>query len=109
MRMRGFVAGGLVGIAAGILLSRRKPGTVDMIVRSADRLMDACKHKVIEQALNFKFGAKEGEREASDGAESGSSWNTIRSLISADARVKHEAERILEEAGDAVSGHDKPH
>ena len=110
MRMRGFVAGGLIGVAAGIMLTRRKPGSVEWIVRGADRFMDAAKRMMIEQMLNRKFGAEkqEGERKEADVA-GGSSWNTIRSLISADARVKHEAERILEEAGDAASDRDKPH
>ena len=110
MRMRGFMAGGLIGIAAGIILARRKPGSVDWLVRRADRMMTGAKHKVIEQVLNRRFGA--GEREGgkeSDKAKSGSTWNTIRTLINADARVKHEAERILAEAGDAASGQDKPH
>jgi hypothetical protein len=107
MRMRGFVAGSLFGIAAGIILSRRKPGSVDWFVRRADRLMDSAKHMVIEQVLNRRFGAGEGDGEREQGRSRGSSWNTIRSLINADARVKHEAERILAEAGDAAS--DKPH
>lgn len=110
MRMRGFVAGGLIGIAAGIILSRKKPGSVEWFIRRADQLMTGAKHKMIEQVLNRRFGAEErgGEHDAGK-AESGSSWNTIRSLINADARVKHEAERILTEAGDAASEQDKPH
>ena len=106
MRMRGFVAGSLFGIAAGIVLSRRMPGSVERIVRGADRLMNGMKLKAIEQMLNRRFGAEERGRETGMSGE-GSSRNTIRSLINADARVKHEAERILAEAGDAAA--DKPH
>ncbi|REK59171.1 MAG: hypothetical protein C6W55_01850 [Thermobacillus sp.] len=109
MRMRGFVAGGLIGIAAGIILSRRKPGSVEWFVRRADQLMTSAKHRMIEQVLNRRFGAEERSGEHACKSESGSSWNTIRSLINADARVKHEAERILTEAGDAASEQDKQH
>lgn len=112
MRMRGFVAGSLLGMAAGIILTRRKPGSVDWLVRRADQMMTKAKHRVIEQVLNRRFGSEAGEAAAGADAvrsEAGTSWKTIRSLINADARVKHEAERILEEAGDAASGRDKPH
>lgn len=110
MRMRGFVAGSLIGIAAGIFLTRKKPGSVEWFVRRAEQMMAGAKHKMIEQLLNRRFGAEESEGGKESGkAVSGSSWNTIRSLINADARVKHEAERILAEAGDAASDQDKPH
>lgn len=110
MRMRGFVAGSLIGIAAGIILSRKKPGTVEWFVRRAEQMMSDAKHKMIEQVLNRRFGAGERQGEHVSGkAEAGSAWNTIRSLINADARVKHEAERILAEAGDTASEQDKPH
>jgi len=115
MRMRGFVAGGLIGIAAGIMLSRRKPDAIEWIVRRADRLMTGAKLTAIEMMLSRRFGpekpegAEKTDRPESGKSESGSTWNSIRSLINADARVKHEAERILAEAGDAASGEDRPH
>ena len=107
MRMRGFVAGSLIGIAAGIILSRKSPGSVEWFVRRANRMMDGAKRMMIGQLLKRRFG-EEGHREGQESAKTGSgAWSTIRSLISADERVKHEAERILAEAGDAAS--DKPH
>ncbi|OUM96810.1 MAG: hypothetical protein A9Z00_04325 [Thermobacillus sp. ZCTH02-B1] len=107
MRMRGFVAGGLLGLAAGIILSRKNPGAIERCVRRAERMMDAARRMMIEQALRFRFGGEKGKEERKTGKSDSGTWSTIRSMISADERVKQEAERILAEAGDAAS--DKPH
>jgi len=108
MRMRGFVAGSLIGLAAGIILTRRNPGSIEWFMHRADRMKDGVKRMMIEQMLKRRFGDEERkEGRETGGADSGSFRSMIRSMISADERVKHEAERILAEAGDTAS--DKPH
>lgn len=99
MRISGFIAGSLVGIAAGLYLFRKRPEAVNRIVQSADNMLSGAKNKLIEGALTRKFGR---EQSASGQTDSGSSKDTIRSLINADDRVKHEVDQIMNEAGETT-------
>ncbi|PZD93499.1 hypothetical protein DNH61_23040 [Paenibacillus sambharensis] len=126
MRMSGFLVGGIVGVMAAAYLAKRRPGSFAWVGDAASGLVAGAKSKMIENALDRKFGKEKQPNQAAaqntaamnnaaqstmaPNAVSGtagssaqnqqqdSSWNMIAQLMTSDPEVKNQAAQIMTEA-----------
>lgn len=102
MKWNGFIMGGIVGVAAAAYFSRKRPGAFAWAGSAAGDLMSGMKGRLIETALNRKFGPEPKRKQTAAAAHAdGNSWDTIESMVKSDPEVKREAERILSSSSSA--------
>ncbi|CAM4223866.1 hypothetical protein [Paenibacillus tarimensis] len=114
MRMSGFLVGGIVGVMAAAYLAKRRPGSFAWVGDAASGLVAGAKGKMIENALDRKFGKEKQPNQAaaqntaaqnaafnatgSNIQSQDSSWNMIAQLVTSDPEVKNQAAQIMTEA-----------
>ncbi|GMK42742.1 hypothetical protein PCCS19_58020 [Paenibacillus sp. CCS19] len=105
MRMSGFIIGGLLGMAAAMYASRKRPGMAAWAVDATGDMMSAAKRKLIGRAMEHKLSSwtKEAadvtpKRSAASADNSAAAWQQIGALIESDPAVKRETEAIMKAA-----------
>jgi|GEM_PF-432952 len=105
MRMSGFVIGGLLGMAAALYASRKRPGMAAWAVDATGEMMSSVRKKLIGRAVERKLSS--WSKEAADAApkqsaasegNSAAAWQQIGALIESDPEAKRETEAIMKAA-----------
>lgn len=111
MRMSGFIVGGLLGMAAALYASRKRPGMAAWAVDATGEMMSSAKNKLIGRVMERKLTS--WTKEAADAApkrssasadNSAAAWQQIGALIESDPEVKRETEAIMKTAASGSSG-----
>jgi len=105
MKMSGFIIGGLLGMAAAMYASRKRPGMTAWAVDAAGEVMSSARSrlfgKVMERKLNHwsKEAAHEAPKpSAASVHNSAEAWQQIGALVEGDPELKRETEAILQSA-----------
>ncbi|MDQ6418264.1 hypothetical protein RB620_02320 [Paenibacillus sp. LHD-117] len=103
MRISGLLFGGLLGAAATLYVSRKKPGAV---VWASHAMSDVCA-SVAGKAFSMMRGGSQWKAEAMKSAPkssddtaavSAAAWERIESFIQSDPSVKREVDKIKAES-----------
>ncbi|GFN30614.1 hypothetical protein [Paenibacillus xylaniclasticus] len=110
MRMSGFIIGGILGMAAALYASRKRPGMTAWAVDAAGDIMSSTKKrlfgKVMERKLNQwskEAGQAVPKRQDASAGNSAEAWQQIGALVESDPELKRETEAILHSATDGSS------
>ncbi|OMF35189.1 hypothetical protein BK133_10770 [Paenibacillus sp. FSL H8-0548] len=102
MKLSGFLVGGIIGAAATMYVSRKRPGAVSW---AASALSDVSK-SVARKSVSKMMG-KSIVNEASNAApkhsddtavKSEAAWGQIEAIVNSDPEVKREADKIKAES-----------
>ncbi|NIK77555.1 gas vesicle protein [Paenibacillus castaneae] len=102
MRLRGLLIGGIIGAAATVYLSRRKPGLVTWAANAASEVGSSVAKKSMSKIMSKSFTSKatalapkhsDGTAEKSEAA-----WGQIESIVNSDPELKKEADKIKAES-----------
>lgn len=109
--MSGFIIGGLLGMAAALYASRKRPGMAAWAVDATGEMMSSAKNKLIGRVVQRKFRSwtKEAadvtpKRSAASAGNSAAAWQQIGALIESDPEVKRETEAIMRSASSDSNG-----
>lgn len=111
MRMSGFIIGGVLGMAAALYASRKRPGMAAWAVDATGEMMSSARKKLIGRVMERKFSSwtKEAadaapKRSAASAGNSAAAWQQIGALIESDPEVKRETEAIMKSAASGSVG-----
>ena len=110
MRLSSLLFGGLIGAAATLYISRKKPGAVQWASSAVSDSLSSMSGKAMSKIINmdWKHGANEAmtnvPKPSDDTAEtSAGAWGQIESIIESDPQVKTEVEKIKAESSSAIT------
>ncbi|MCA0754447.1 hypothetical protein KP806_05250 [Paenibacillus sp. N4] len=102
MKLSGFLMGGLLGMAATVYLSRKRPGAVSW---AANAVTDMCSsvarksmNKIISKDLKEEAAAFAPKPSDDTAGKSEAAWAQIETIVNSDPSVKKEAEKIKAES-----------
>ncbi|WP_168119183.1 hypothetical protein [Paenibacillus sp. HB172176] len=105
MRLSSMLFGGLIGAAATLYISRKKPGAAMRASRAVSGALSSMSGKAMSKMINmdWKHGANEAmshvPKPTDDTAEtSAGAWEQIEALIENDPEVKAEVDQIKAES-----------
>ncbi|MBD2869625.1 hypothetical protein [Paenibacillus arenilitoris] len=102
MRLSGLLVGGLLGAAATVYLSKRRPGAVAWAGHALSDVSSRIARKSMSKIMNnnWKEEAVTMAPKHSDdtAAKSEAAWEQIEAIVESDPAVKREAEKIKAES-----------
>lgn len=102
MKLSGFVFGGLIGAAAALYVSRKRPGAAAWAASAVSDVCSNVARKSMSRWLNAdwkKEAAELAPKPIDDTAEkSAAAWNQIEAFIDSDPKLKHEINKIKAES-----------
>ncbi|MBD3918767.1 hypothetical protein H8B09_08400 [Paenibacillus sp. PR3] len=116
MRMSGFIIGGLLGMAAALYASRKRPGMAAWAVDATGDLMSSARKRLMGRVMERKLSSwtKEAadatpKRSAASAGNSAAAWQQIGALIESDPEVKRETEAIMKSTASGSEGSSLTH
>lgn len=105
MRLSGFIVGGLLGAAAAMYASRKRPGMTGWAVEAAGGMVSSAKNKLVGKVMERKLNqwGKEAVHEApkpsaASAESSADAWRQIGALVESDPALKRETQAIMQSA-----------
>lgn len=102
MRLRGLLLGGIIGAAATVYVSRRKPGLVAWAASAASDVCSTVARKSVSKIMSkgMNMGASTLTPKPSDdtAGKSEAAWAQIESIVNSDPALKQEADKIKAES-----------
>ncbi|MGG1635673.1 hypothetical protein AB4Z45_27075 [Paenibacillus sp. MCAF9] len=102
MRLSGFLVGGIIGAAATVYLSRRKPGAVSW---AAHAFSDVCSNvarnsvaKMMSKSVKENASALSPKHSDDTAVKSEAAWGQIEAIVNSDPSLKKEADKIKAES-----------
>lgn len=102
MRLSGFIIGGLVGAAATMYVSRKRPGTFAWATSAVSNAASNMMGKTVSNMMNNGYmqeasGFAPKHTDATAG-RSEAAWEQIEAIVNSDPAIKKEAEKIKAES-----------
>lgn len=102
MRLSGLLVGGLIGAAAALLVSRKRPGAAAWAAGAVNEAYSAVTGRLVNGMMKndwLKGAASSAPKSTDDtAANSAAAWERIEALMSRDEEAKREAEKIKAES-----------
>lgn len=102
MKLSGFLVGGLIGAAATVYVSRRKPGAVSWAANAISDVCSSVARKSVSKIMSKTFkdeAAVLSPKHSDDTAEkSEAAWGRIEAIVNSDPVLKREADKIKAES-----------
>ncbi|WP_054024348.1 hypothetical protein [Bacillus sp. FJAT-28004] len=102
MKLSGFLVGGLIGAAATVYVSRRRPGAVSW---AANAFSDVCSTvarksvaKMMSKSMNQNASALSPKHSDDTAVKSEAAWGQIEAIVNSDPALKKEADKIKAES-----------
>lgn len=102
MKLNGFLVGGLIGAAATVYISRRKPGAMSWAANAMSNAYSAVARKSVSGMMGkpsmdgaANLDPKHSENTA---VRSEAAWEQIKAIVNSDPAIRHEADKIKAEA-----------
>ncbi|MFC4777532.1 hypothetical protein ACFO9Q_12110 [Paenibacillus sp. GCM10023252] len=109
MKLSGFLLGGIVGAAAIVAVSRKRPGMVAWAGQAASELYSGIVNKSVRKMMTVKtashVGAMTPKSTGGSDAKSGAGWGHIEAIINSDPKLKQEVGQIVAESSSPASAH----
>jgi hypothetical protein len=101
MKLSGFIVGGLLGAAATVYVSRRRPGTFawasSAISNAASNMMGKSVSKIMNNGLMHEAANVAPKHTDASAGRSEAAWEQIEAIVSSDPAIKKEADKIKAE------------
>ncbi|OBZ17819.1 MULTISPECIES: hypothetical protein [Bacillales] len=102
MKLSGFLVGGLIGAAATVYVSRRRPGAVSWAANAVSDVCSSVARKSVSKIMSKSFkeeAANLSPKHADDTAvKSEAAWGQIEAIVNSDPALKRETDKIKAES-----------
>lgn len=102
MRLRGLIVGGLLGAAATVYASRKRPGAFAWVSSAASdvcaRMVGGTVSKIMSRGMASEAAAAAPKPIDASAGNSEDAWEQIEALVNSDPEVKREADKIKAES-----------
>ncbi|RCW51142.1 hypothetical protein [Paenibacillus prosopidis] len=102
MKLSGFLVGGLIGAAATVYVSRKRPGAIAWAASALSDISSNVVGKSVSMMMNknWKQEAADMTPKHIDGSavKSEAAWGQIEAIVNSDPDLKREAEKIKAES-----------
>ncbi|CAM3968755.1 hypothetical protein L1N85_03915 [Paenibacillus alkaliterrae] len=102
MKLSGFLVGSLIGAAATVYVSRRRPGAVSWAANAMSDVCSSVTRKAMAKIMSKDFkeeAAAFAPKHSDDTAEkSEAAWVQIETIVNKDPALKREADKIKAES-----------
>jgi hypothetical protein len=102
MKLSGFLVGGLIGAAATVYVSRRRPGAVTWAANAVSDVCSSVARKSVSKIMSKSFkeeAANLAPKHADDTAvKSEAAWGQIEAIVNNDPALKRETDKIKAES-----------
>jgi hypothetical protein len=102
MKLSGFLVGGLIGAAATVYVSRKRPGAIAWAAGALSDISSNVVNKSVSMMMNKSWKQEAAvmvpKHTDDSAAKSEAAWGQIEAIVNSDPNLKREAEKIKAES-----------